>query len=249
MITCHSEENIDSVWSLMKSDIKNSPRLWTESIKTFREPKSLMILGGTTVLALVASEFQGEITREIQRHENYEDLSSIGDDYGSALNSVLPQFAIYLLGATTKNEILREFGILTTHAAILSDVLTQGLKIVTNSDRPDDSSDSRFDSSFPSAHASGTAALAGTVQARYGTLKAMPFHLASLYTGISRIVDDKHRPNEVIAGWGLGYVIGFGVVKVWEKYGADSKRFSLQPWNSLNTSDKTSVGMALKISF
>lgn len=244
-----ADEEQFSSWHVVKSDVKSSSKIWTESIKTFGNPRSLMLIGGTSALALVGSLYQDDITEEIQRHENYQDISSIGDDYGSAVNSVLPQFGIYLLGVGTKNDKVREFGILTTHAAILADVLTQGLKIITNSDRPDGSSSSRFGSSFPSGHASGTAALAGTIQARYGTLRAMPFHLASIYTGISRIVDDKHRPNEVIAGWALGYCLGFAVTKAWEKIGADSKRFKLQSLTNLNSNGETNFGMALKISF
>ena len=140
---CETDDISTSRLEVMKVDLRGSPEIWNESLKNIVKPSNLLLLSGSAVAALVASEYKDEITEEIQRHENYEDISSIGDDYGSAVNSVLPQFAIYLLGVGIKSDKVREFGILTTHAAILADVLTQALKIITNSDRPDGSSSSR----------------------------------------------------------------------------------------------------------
>jgi membrane-associated phospholipid phosphatase len=78
------------------------------------------------------------------------------------------------LGLSLKKNSIREFGLLTSNGAILSSLLTLTLKVVIISDRPDGSSDGRYDSSFPSGHASGTAALAAPFI--NDTAWGMPFH-------------------------------------------------------------------------
>jgi len=210
--------------------MQSCPVIWKRSLGNFTKKKELMMLGAAAGTGIVVWQFNGKITREIQRHKNYRDFTSVGDSYGRAVNFGFAQFGIYLTGIAFKNDSVREFGILTTHSALLSGAFTIGIKFAVNASRPDGSEHSRLGSSFPSGHAVGTAALAGTVQRRYGTWKATPFHLASLYTGITRIVDDKHRPHEVIAGWGLGYATGYAIARTWDKMRPGEKHFALMPW-------------------
>ena len=206
-----------------------------------------MILGGGVVATVIAGQFKDDITRGIQGYENYEDLSNIGDGYGTTVNSIIPQAGIYAIGLATKNEKIREFGLLTTHAGIASGLLTLALKGIVNSDRPDDSSRSRFRSSFPSGHALGTAALAGTIHRRYGILYAVPFQLASLNSGLSRIFDNKHRSHEVVVGWGLGYATGYAIARAWKKVKPGTRRFTLMPWIDPDT--KTLIGLSIQVRF
>jgi membrane-associated phospholipid phosphatase len=134
------------------------------------------------------------------------------------------------LGLGTENRNLRKFGFVTTNAAFSSGVATVALKLILNVKRPDGNKRSRFDSSFPSGHAMGTAALAGTVHQQYGFKYAVPFQLASLFSGLTRLFDHQHRPSEVFAGWGLGYAIGYGVGRAWENLSQQKTRFSITPW-------------------
>ncbi|PIP85066.1 MAG: hypothetical protein CO113_04450 [Elusimicrobia bacterium CG_4_9_14_3_um_filter_62_55] len=223
---CRSHSRLD----VFRYDMQTCPIIWKRSAGNYAKKKELMMLGTAAGAGVIAWQFNGKFTREIRRHENYRDFTSFGDSYGRAVNLGFAQFGVYLTGVAFKNDSLREFGILTTHSALLSGAFAVGLKFATNSPRPDGSGGGRLSSSFPSGHATGTAALAGTVQRRYGTLKAAPFHLASLYTGLTRIVDNKHRPYEVIAGWGLGYATGFAIARAWDKIRPGEKNFAMLPW-------------------
>lgn len=210
-------------------------------------PTELMILGGSAAAALIVWQFNDEISREIQRHDNYRTFSSIGDDYGKVVLYGVPQFWIYVVGVGVKNDKIREFGLLTTHTAIVSGVFTSVLKGIVNAGRPDGSFHSRFDSSFPSGHALVTAALAGTIHRRYGIVYALPFQLASLYSGLSRIVDNEHRPYEVVAGWGLGYVTGYAIARAWEKVQPGTNRITLTPWTGPDA--KAAIGLSMQARF
>lgn len=197
-------------------------------MKNFRRPPELAILGGASGAGIIAWQFNDKISRKL-RDDDVDIFPAIADDYGRAINLGFAQFGVYLIGVGVKSESIREFGILTTHAAILSGAIAITLKFIVNSDRPDGSSVNRFSSSFPSGHATGSAALAGTVQGRYGTIPALPFHAAAIFTGITRVMANKHRSYEVIAGWGLGYATGIAIAQAWWAH-LDSDRITFVPW-------------------
>jgi len=214
---------------MLKEDLQQSPPLWKETFKNFVQPKGLWIIGGTAGATILVAQYQGEITREFQRHDNWKDYTSVGDTYGAVLSRVYPQAITYGVGVGFKNQTIREFGRLTTHAGIINGLFTSGLKLMVGADRPGETNTSRLKSSFPSGHASGTAALAGVVQGRYGTGPAIPFHLASIYSGLTRVVDNQHRPQEVVFGWGLGYLVGFSVSWADRRLASENSTLSWEP--------------------
>ncbi len=63
--------------------------------------------------------------------------------------------------------------------------------------------------SFPSGHTSAAFGIAEVMRVLYGDRVGMPFYLAAVITGVSRIHDNKHYPSDVVAGAGLG----IGVIK------------------------------------
>ena len=247
ILPCYADGGDESLRDIFMSDINTSPRLWVEGLKNFTEPTELMVLGGGAVVAIVAWHFEDDITESIQRHSNYRDFSSVGDVYGRAISFGIPQVSIYVAGLATKNEKIREFGLLTTNTAIVSGVMTLVLKGIVGSKRPDGSSKRRLDSSFPSGHALGSAALAGTIHRRYGFWYAVPFQLASLFTGLSRVIDNEHRPLEVAASWGIGYATGYAIARAWGGLQLNTSNVTLAPW--VDPATRVPGGLALQVTF
>ncbi len=87
-------------------------------------------------------------------------------------------------------------------AMILADGSTSILKYTTNRKRPS-GSHSRWNSSFPSSHASTSFAFAWAVSREYPSLKIPSLVLASLIS-YSRVYLKRHYPTDVIFGACLG---------------------------------------------
>jgi len=62
--------------------------------------------------------------------------------------------------------------------------------------------------SFPSGHTSATFATAMVLQEHYGWRVGVPFFAAAIYTGASRIVDNRHWASDVMFGAFLGMTSG-----------------------------------------
>jgi membrane-associated phospholipid phosphatase len=85
-----------------------------------------------------------------------------------------------------------------------SEVITQGLKLVVDKERPNGESDS-----FPSGHASRAFMGAGFIHERYGFKYAVPAYLGAIYVGYSRVSTDNHYVEDVVAGAAIGLLSSF----------------------------------------
>jgi membrane-associated phospholipid phosphatase len=79
-------------------------------------------------------------------------------------------------------------------------LVTDGLKNITNEERPDHSNDK----SFPSGHTSMSFAAAGTLEKRYGWQIGIPAHVVAAFVGVARVKADKHFVHDVVAGAVIG---------------------------------------------
>jgi undecaprenyl-diphosphatase len=70
----------------------------------------------------------------------------------------------------------------------------------------------RHNSSFPSQHASGAAAVAVLVARRHGRLGVVFWFLA-LWIGLSRIYLGRHYPTDVLTGFLLGGIASWLVLR------------------------------------
>jgi membrane-associated phospholipid phosphatase len=87
--------------------------------------------------------------------------------------------------------------------------------------------DRERDSSFPSAHAANTAALAVVAAMFWPRLRRVVWALP-LVVGWSRVYVGKHYPLDVVAGWIFGAVLGWCVWQGW-KHLAPRIKFALLP--------------------
>lgn len=105
----------------------------------------------------------------------------------------------------------RESAKLATVALAGSSLVTVGLKGGVNRMRPD-GEEGRWDSSFPSGHATVAFALATLVSARYRKL-AVPAYLGATLIGVSRIYLGRHYPLDAAGGAVVGIASGYLVMR------------------------------------
>ena len=114
-------------------------------------------------------------------------------------------------------------------AAASNLIITQGLKHVTNKERPN----GEDNLSFPSGHSSVSFQAAAFIHKRYGTKYALPAYMAATLVGYSRVEADKHFTEDVLAGAALGIMSSFYFTKPY-------KGFAIQAM-----SDKDAYGLTL----
>ena len=89
--------------------------------------------------------------------------------------------------------------------------LVWSTKWLVNRERPDQDRN-RANSSFPSGHATGAAALAVLVARRHGRLGWLAWG-AALFIGLSRIYLGRHFPSDVVSGYLLGTIVSWIVIR------------------------------------
>ncbi|MBI4197017.1 MAG: phosphatase PAP2 family protein [Deltaproteobacteria bacterium] len=94
-------------------------------------------------------------------------------------------------------------------ALTLTYAFTYPLKLMTQRERPDGSNSH----SFPSAHASGSFALATVAESFYGPWIGIPSYLLATLISLSRLDSNKHVVSDVMAGALLGMVVGLGTAR------------------------------------
>lgn len=93
-----------------------------------------------------------------------------------------------------------------------SGLVAGALKWITQRERPEAMEEHRHNTSFPSQHASGAAAVAVIIARRHPRLAAAAFALA-LLMGLSRIYLGRHFPTDVLTGLLLGAISSWLVLR------------------------------------
>ena len=120
-----------------------------------------------------------------------DDISRVGD----VLHIALPAAGFAATLDHRDGTGTREFA----EAAILTLVVTHGLKHLVDEKRPDGGSQS-----FPSGHASITAASAEFLRERYGWKYGGPAYALAAFVSYSRVEVKKHYTHDVLAGAAIG---------------------------------------------
>ena len=119
-------------------------------------------------------------------------------EYGDYLEVIIPATTLVTSIARGDTEGARQFswGLIATAAT------TRILKETVSKERPD----GRDDDGFPSSHTAVSFHAAAYVHERYGWRWSVPVYLAAGWVGHSRVHDDRHDVEDVIAGAALGVV-------------------------------------------
>lgn len=182
--------------------------LWTSPTRIrFSDATWLVPLGGfAAALFATDSDMSRHLSNDPSTLKNYQHIS----DYG-AYSMAGGAAGLYFLGVLTHNDHERETGFLSGESAIDALAIVEALKFATGRQRPyQDSGTGNFfhgGASFPSEHAAGAWAIAGTVAHEYPSpfMKVLAYGMATLVSA-SRITAKQHFPSDVLIGSALGYL-------------------------------------------
>lgn len=164
---------------------------------------------------------------------------------------------MYLLGSTTHSTRLKHAGLLGAEAVVDAAILTEGLKLVTNRDRPYQGDGTgkfwphgtqsyKLDTSMPSGHAAAAWALARVMSSEFSDkpwLKLLCYGAASTVSA-SRVLSRDHFPSDVVVGTAFGYLVGGYVVRHRSDEYSDSLSYSVNP---IFESSSHSYGVAVHV--
>jgi hypothetical protein len=180
----------------------------------------LPIAGATGVAIHYDAQAQRDLGVDPTRTEISSDFSN-ATLYGSLAGDA----GLYFLGVTTHNPHLAETGRLGAEAVADTAIVFEGLKLVTNRQRPNvgngqgdfwpnGANTYTFDGSFPSGHSAAMFALAHAVSSEYPSKKIrIAAYALALAVSASRVTAREHFPSDVLVGAVVGYLVGGYVVR------------------------------------
>lgn len=203
--------------------------------KTFFTRRDLVLSGAALTGSALVSIFDDRIARwarqpSVQGGESRHDLA----EALTVVNETpltIGAFAVYGIGALTHSETVKDVGLHTTEALVLTVAVAEAIRVPLGRARPRASPDDayRFDAfagfsefdhrSFPSIHAAVAFATAAalTDEIRIRRPGAVRFAAPLLYgaamvPGLTRIYLDQHWASDIVAGAFTGWLLGDRVV-------------------------------------
>ncbi len=187
--------------------------------RSFSNPRWLFAAGAVAAL----SNFDTEVKDKGSGSLLPSYLADCGDWYGLGIN-YLTGSCIIVGDGWANNRISKKVTLEKlqhlSEAYILTQGFTQVIKLVTHRERPDGSN--RF--SFPSAHTSGSFAVASSLNQFYGSAASIPTYVLAILSGLSRINDNKHWLSDVLSGALLGQLLGDGFARLYHEQSRSSAK-------------------------
>jgi membrane-associated phospholipid phosphatase len=165
----------------------------------------LLLAGG---MATASASFLDENTREAAT--NQLGWSDTFETAGGPLYSTVFVAGMFTAGRFTNSRRFRAMTYDMLDAAVVNFTYTEILKLAVGRERPN----GQDNKSFPSGHTSNAFAMASVVQQHYGWKIGVPAYALAGLMGASRIHQDKHWLSDVVAGAGLGLIVGRTVARV-----------------------------------
>ncbi len=203
---------------------------------------NLVILGAGAGAVIPLSQTNADQEIQDRLENSLGNFADIGDIGGSAITLAGINATLYIFSDATDNNKLLETSKALIEANIITSVMTGGLKLSVGRERPDGSG-SRFNSSFPSGHVSGSFTLASVFDSMYGHKVGIPLYVFAGFVGLSRISDNKHFLSDVLFGAALGTAVGRGVSKIHKNENKES-RLTILPYT-----DGINSGLSITLSW
>jgi membrane-associated phospholipid phosphatase len=148
----------------------------------------------------------------------------------------------YVLGAATHNDQVRETGLLGAEAVVDATLMSEGVKLATQRDRPyQGNGTGKFwpsgtrsinrDASMPSGHAAAAWAFARVISMQYPEkpwLKLAAYGAATTVS-VARVMSREHFPSDVLVGSTIGFLTGGYVMHHRSQAYGDTFSFAVEP--------------------
>lgn len=211
--------------------------IWTSPLRI--SPKDAIWLAPFAAATGVALHYDAQAQQELGVDKTRIDISNTISDVG-LYGSMGGAGGLYLIGLKTHNDHLAETGRLGGEAIINALLVMEGLKLVTNRQRPNEgngrgdfwphgTSQYETDGSLPSGHAIATWAFAEVIASKYPS-KPVQFgaYAFALAISASRVTAREHFPSDILVGSTFGYLIGRYVVRHHHTESQGASAFSAQ---------------------
>lgn len=184
--------------------------------KAFPRRKSTWVIlgiGGTA--AALAHPLDDDLNEKMTGSDAVGKFFAAGKWIGSAYVQVGTAVGLYVIGryamphadGAPKTNKVSHLGFDLLRALIVSQALTQGIKVVVQRDRPTGEC-----CAFPSGHSSAAFATASVLERHLGYRGAWPTYVVASYVAASRLHDNRHFLSDVVFGSALGIASGWTVV-------------------------------------
>jgi len=183
-----------------------------DDLKHIPRKNSLYWLAAGTGLSLAVHPFDDDLNNRLSTSEGAKDFFVAGKYIGSLPVLAGAAVSTYLVGRHRGSKRGQHLGMDLIEANILSETITQGIKVAVRRERPIQDDGTRAGGfAFPSGHAAGTFAAATVLQQHLGWKWAVPTYTIASYVAMSRLVDDRHWASDVVAGAAEGIIVGRSV--------------------------------------
>lgn len=165
--------------------------------------ENLLWLGAGAGLSLLGHGADREVTATLSTSRRVENALDAGDVIGGATFQVGAAFATYAVGRVTGRPSVARVGADLVRAQLVSQAVTQAVKVGAARGRPDGTS-----FSFPSGHSAGAFASATVLQRHFGWKVGVPAYGLAAYVAASRLSENRHYLSDVIFGATVGIMAG-----------------------------------------
>jgi len=160
-------------------------------------------------LALGAHPFDDDVNRRLVGNTEAERFFKPGDVLGRAVTLYSVAGTIYIVGRVGGQPRTSHIGMDLIQSLLVSEGITQLLKVSTHRERPDHSSHN----SFPSGHAADTFAFATALERHLQWRYVVPAYIFAGYVAISRLPANRHWLSDTVFGATVGVIAGRTVTR------------------------------------
>lgn len=183
-----------------------------DDLKHIPRRNSVYWLAAGSGLALAVHPQDDEINERMAHSDTARSVFKPGKYMGSLPVLLGTSVTTYLIGRHRSQSRVQHLGMDLIEGTILSESLTQLIKVAVRRDRPlRDDGQRSGGFAFPSGHSAGTFAFATVLQQHLGWKAAVPTYSVASYVAISRLVDQRHFASDVAFGAAEGIIIGRSV--------------------------------------